>query len=166
MERIYCGGRFCFDFLNEDFESRAAEDYRTHLLGDVSLLIGNDRSVRLSDNLEYVGPFYCQTDGAVDGDIVAGEMRQIEECTYAFFLLDDCGCPGSITELLYAAYRKKRIVIYYVIDERETESRLFSPCWYPILHCQQVNGALTEVVPCIDLAEAGRRIAERVNNMK
>lgn len=160
---LYCGGRFHFDYLEEGFERYAAEDYRAEILGDVHRLLKGPEPVILSDSHVYVGPFYFESDGMVDGDIVETEMRQVERCTDAVFLLEDGLCPGTIAEMVYAATLRKRLRIYYLRDELETESALCSPCWYPIIVCQKLNGQATEVIACPDISTARERIKEWVS---
>ncbi|MCR5323195.1 MAG: histidine phosphatase family protein [Lachnospiraceae bacterium] len=48
-KRVYCGGRFDFDYQNEGYEQKAAEDYRAILLKDVGLLLRKSDSVRVSE---------------------------------------------------------------------------------------------------------------------
>ena len=74
-------------------------------------------------------------------------------------------CPGTIGEMIYAAALKKRIGIFFVTDEKETESTLLSSCWYPIILCQMINGESTEVVPCANLAEAAGKLLDRVKEL-
>ena len=165
MESIYCGGRFYFDYQQEGYREKAAKDYRALLLDDVNLLLRGTGRVKLSDRLSYIGPYYFETDGMVDREIVEKEKGQIEECTYAFFLLDDGLCPGTIGEIIYAAALKKRICIFYVADENETESTLLSSCWYPIILCQMINGESTDVISCANLAEAAEKLLDRVKEL-
>lgn len=154
MEYVYCGGRFHFDYLEAGFREKAALDYRAVLLRDVDLLLQNAGPVKLSEGLTYVGPFYFQTDGMLDRDIVAAEREQIRSCTTAVFLLDGGPCPGTIAELVCAASLGKTLRVCYLRDERETESTLASPFWYPMLLCRELHPARVTLIPCADPAEA------------
>ena len=160
MEYLYCGGSFDFDFLQEGYEQKAAEDYRAALLGDVQRLLHNAGTVRLNEGLSYVGPYYFETDGMLDRDIVQTEKDQIERCTVAIFLLDGAACPGTVGEMVYAAALNKDLRIFYILDEQETESGLHSPCWYPMILCQQLDPGHVELIPCKDSTEARGRIAQ------
>ena len=95
-----------------------------------------------------------------DRDIVHTEMAQIERCTTAVFLLDGADCPGTVGEMVYAASLHKRLRVFYIQNEKETESTLRSPCWYPMLLCQQIDAAQVELIACANLAEARDRIAQ------
>ncbi|MCR5810105.1 MAG: nucleoside 2-deoxyribosyltransferase [Lachnospiraceae bacterium] len=154
MDYLYCGGRFDFDYRDANFEEKAARDYRAILLNDVNKLLSNSDTVILSGHLAYISPYYFETDGMLDQDIVATEKRQIERCTIAVFLLDDTPCPGTIAELVYAASLQKKILIYYVKNTDETESVLRSPFWYPMILCSKVNRSGTEIIAYDSYAEA------------
>ena len=99
----------------------------------------------------------------IDRDIVETEMRMIEECDVAFFLLEDGTCPGTVSEMIYAATLKKRMCIVYIRNEEETESSLRSACWYPINMCRSINKSETEVFPCIDREQAERILLEQIS---
>ena len=122
MNYLFCGGRFHFDYLKEGYLSQAEDDYRVSFLGDVRKLLRGNGAVRLSEYLTYVGPFYFESDGMIDKEIVKKEMRQIQRCTHAIFLLEDGCCPGTVAEIIYAATHQKRISIFYIRDEKEIYS--------------------------------------------
>ena len=154
MEYIYCGGRFDFDYRQIGYEKKAAEDYRAILLKDVNKLLNPADTVVLSDNLSYIGPYYFETEGMLDLDIIETEKRQIERCTIAVFLLDNTPCPGTIAEMVYAAALQKRILIYYVKNTNETESVLQSPFWYPIILCRKIDSSDVNIIACDSYDEA------------
>ena len=151
MDFVYCGGRFDFDYRDVRYVEKAAQDYRA---------ISSPSPVQLSDHLTYVGPFYFETDGMLDRDIVETEMRQIEKCTAAVFLLDNRPCPGTIAEMVYAATLNKKIAVAYLKDENETESELQSSCWYPIILCQKINGSDISLLPYTDYLEGRDKILQ------
>ena len=78
MDYLYCGGRFDFDYRDADFEKKAAKDYRAILLNDVNKLLSSSDTILLSNSMAYIGPYYFETDGMLDQDIVETEKRQIE----------------------------------------------------------------------------------------
>lgn len=162
MNLLYCGGKFHFDYLREGYTDMVVEDYRAIILGDAHMMLKASDGIPVCECLTYVGPFYFESDGMVDYDIVESEKCQIEKCTVAIFLLEDGICPGTISEIIYASTLNKRIVIYYIIDETETESNLHSACWYPIILSQKINGNNTEVIPCANIDEAKMKIKRQV----
>ena len=160
--KVFCGGRFHFDYLDEDYVQKASEDYRAILLGDVNKLLRGSGIMKLQGHLSYVGPYYFETEGMIDRDIVEAEMRMIEECDIAFFLLEDGICPGTVSEMIFAATMQKRVCVVYVRNEEETESSLRSACWYPINMCMSINKSGTEVITCDDYEQANNTIVMRI----
>lgn len=165
MNYLFCGGRFHFDYLKEGYLSQAADDYRVSFLGDVRKLLRGNGAVRLSEYLTYIGPFYFESDGMIDKEIVKKEMRQIQRCTHAIFLLEDGCCPGTVAEIIYAATHQKRISIFYIRDEKETESELRSPCWYPMLMAAILGDLEYEAVSCRDMGDAREKILRKVEKL-
>ena len=161
MKKLYCGGRFHFDYLRDGYPDEAAKDYRAVLLGSTELLLRRSGGVRIHENAEYIGPFYFETDGMQDRDIVQAEWEMVRSCTDAVFLLDSASCPGTVCELTAASMLGKRVYVFYLCDESETESLLHTPCWYPILHSLSVNPH-TRIYPCNSHGEAVKQILEMV----
>ncbi|MBR4823674.1 MAG: hypothetical protein IKZ86_02655 [Spirochaetaceae bacterium] len=164
--KLYCGGTFGFDFLESGYRQKAATDYRAVLLGSVDLLLEKHEYIPLSDNLQYIGPFYFEAKGMIDRDIVNAEVQMIKECTHAIFLLDNAACPGTIAELILASSLGKTVEIFYIkySDEKETESELHSPCWFPILMSSIMNNS-THITGCSDYNAAVDKICSYVKKM-
>lgn len=141
MKKLFCGGRFYFDYQLPDYQEKAANDYRAILLGGPEHLLRKSDGIQLHEGLEYIGPFYFESDGMLDKDIVRCEISMIERCTDALFLLDGADCPGTICELTMAGALGKDVHIFYIRrpDGEETESSLHSPCWYAIVHSCLLN---------------------------
>lgn len=166
MKKLYCGGAFPFDYRKNGFTELVRNDYRSRILGDVNLLLQPSNGQALREDLTYIGPFYFEAPEMVDTDIVLAEMKMVESCTHAIFLLDDGTCPGTITELTFASLLGKQIAVFYVRrhDSEETESPLHSPCWYPIRFSQAQNpNAL--VFSCRDREEASQLILEYLDTL-
>ena len=142
LKKIYCGGAFDFDCRDIDYQEAAKKDYRV-----VSVLKNLDTFLRacavqhLSDKLDYIGPFYYETEDMKGEDIVAKELEMIEDCTDAIFILDRAGCPGTISECTYAASLGKKLHIFYTQEgeNQETESDLHTPCWFAIYGAIKIN---------------------------
>ena len=77
MNKLYCAGTFCFDFLDSDYREMAKKDYRSLVLGDCDLLLQKHDYVLLKSNLKYIGPFYFESEGMVDELIVSSEVGMI-----------------------------------------------------------------------------------------
>ena len=143
IHKIFCGGPFAFNSRSEDFLEQAEDDYRAMLLGGAIQLFRptSDDEERILPNVDYIGPFFFQADKLGGEGIIQIELKMIERCTEAFFLLDHAKCPGSIAELMYANSLKKKVHLFFVTldEDREIESQLHTPCWYPILLSQMLN---------------------------
>ncbi len=161
MRKLYCGGRFHFDYLLDGYRDNAAKDYRAVLLGNVDFLLQRSDGIRFYENAEYIGPFYFETDGMQDRDIVQTEWEMVQNCTDAIFLLETADSPGTVCELTAASMLGKRVHIFYLRDDRETESLLHAPCWYPILHSIAVNEH-THIYECENLDDAVEKIIATV----
>ena len=162
---IFFGGAFSFDSRNEDYKIMAAEDYRAQILGSVDALLRpkDMNGVSINDNVLYIGPFYFEAESRKAEDIIACEKLMIERCTDAVFVLDDAACPGTIAEIMYANSLHKAIHLFYVQreDNEETESDLHTPCWYPLIFCQQTNEN-AKLYQCDDLQDAARKVIDLV----
>ena len=167
MNKLYCAGTFCFDFLDSNYREMAKKDYRSLVLGDSALLLQKSDYVLLNKKLKYIGPFYFESEGMVDELIVSYEVGMIRECTHAIFLLDEGCCPGTIAELILASELKKNVQIFYIRrgDSEETESKLHTPCWFPIIMSQQINHNNTKVVECKNYEEAIENILSYVRSL-
>ena len=167
MRKLYCGGTFQFDYLHADYYKQASGDYRAILLGSPDLLLQRSSGVKLPGDVEYIGPFYFESDGMVDRDIVQSEIDMVKGCTDAVFLLDGAGCPGTVCELTMASMLGKAVHIFYLRkpDGEETESTLHTPCWYPILHSSILNKSTT-LHECSSMEDAVERICALVDSWR
>ena len=167
MRTFYCGGSFGFDYLQPNYREQAAADYRAILLGSPDRLLQRSTGVELNAEAMYIGPFYFESDGMLDRDIVKSEMEMVNNCSDAVFLLDNASCPGTICELTMASMLGKRVHLFYLrkADDEETESSLHTPCWYPILHSNILNEH-TCIHACGSVEEAVGKIRALVDNCK
>ena len=165
MEKLYCGGHFHFDYQNGDYVQKASEDYQAVFLGDVNTLLRGSGTIKLNDKYSYIGPYSFESNEMIDKEIVKTEMRMIEDSTLDVFLLEDGLCPGPVCEMVYASTLHKQMIIVYIRDDRETESSLKCPCWYPIIHCLQINESNIRIITAKDFDHAQRQILETLLEM-
>lgn len=167
MNKIYCAGAFNFDFLEDNFKEKAKDDYRSIILGNENLLLEKHDYITLKDNLNYIGPFYFETEGMLDELIVETEINMIRKCTHAIFLIDGGLCPGTIAELTLASTLNKNVEIFYIKrnDDEETESKLHSPCWFAII-MSKINNINTNITSCSSYKDATNKIIEYIKNFK
>ena len=165
--KLFCGGKFHFDYLNDNYVDAAKNDYRSIILKDVNLLLTKQKSVKISPRIDYIGPFYFESDGMIDKDIIENEMTMINESTHVFMLFEDGLAPGSVSELIYASSLNKNIYIFYIKydDTKETESNLHSPCWYPIIMSELINKDKTNIIKCISYKDAIDKILNKLNEL-
>lgn len=167
MKRIYCGGTFSFDMTRPDYKKHAVNDYRAILLGSVDRLMVKQPDVMISEGVEYIGPFYVETAdvlyGFNDEIIVQTEIKMIEDCTDAVFLLEEACCPGTIAELIWASEKGKNVALFFIRkrSDEETESRLHTPCWFAILMSQKINPA-TKLFSCASREDAVKKLQDYV----
>ena len=165
LRTLYCGGTFCFDYTENDYLENASKDYRAQLLGHRDLLLHRNEGIVISPQVTYIGPFYFESDGMTDADIVRIESEMINQCTDAIFLLDEASCPGTIGELTLSSTMHKQVHIFYVRkpDTEETESCLHTPCWFPIILSRQINPN-TILIECSDIDDATAKIISTVES--
>jgi len=163
MKLIYCAGQFNFDYLNDDYYDKAKNDYRSILLGGADKLLQKSKVIKLTNNVSYIGPFYFESDGMIDKDIVKCEIDMIDKCTDTIFLLDNGCCPGTIAELILASTLRKDITIFYIkkSDNEETESMLHTPCWFPIIMSQIISDNV-KLFCCDNYSDVTKMIKEYV----
>lgn len=163
MKKIFCSGRFNFDYRDDDYPRAANKDYRARLLGDVQKLLYPQEAYRIGNSVGYTGPFYFECENMDADNIVATECEMIRKCTDAFFILEKADSPGTVAELVFAASLDKSLHIYYVqlADDMETESHLHTANWYPILMSKQIASEV-ELTPCISREDAERHAIERI----
>ena len=148
LKKIYCGGAFDFDCRDTDYKIVAQKDYRVvSILKNLETFLCACKVQHLSDKLDYIGPFYYETEDMKGEDIVAKELKMIEDCSDAIFILDRAGCPGTISECIYAASLVKNLHIFYTQEgnDQETESDLHTSCWFPILSALNINPNNTQI---------------------
>ena len=168
IHKLFCGGPFAFNSRSEDFLEQAENDYRAMLLGGAIQLFRPtcDEEERIFPNVDYIGPFFFQADKLGGDGIIQIELKMIERCTEAIFLLDHATCPGSVAELMYASQLNKNVHLFFVTldKDREIESWLHTPCWYPILLSQMLNPN-THLHPSASVEEAKNEILRFVRGL-
>ena len=69
---------------------------------------------------------------------------------------------GTIAEMVYAASLQKRILIYYVKNENETESALLSAFWYPMILSCRINSSEVVLIACDSFSEASDKAMKMI----
>ena len=70
-------------------------------------------------------------------NIVSEELKQIDNSDLVVVNLTKYSAIASITEIIYAAFKQKKIVIF--CDPKITSYEVEGEYWFPILTCKQLN---------------------------
>ena len=140
--KIYVGGPFTF-FYKDYTPELLKTDFRYKL-------IGNDFAKQTSKtvivgNAEYVGPFYYYQLGQTPHDVVVSEINAVRNADNVYLVFSEKGnAPGTVAELIHAAVLNKKLNIYYVESNIETEATISGnlcdninhPYWYPFIQAK------------------------------
>lgn len=149
LPKIYFASQFNKKML-DDKRFTLENDFRTKLIGSEEDLtdFNNHSFIRNKDGkllYQYLGPFYNEkaSDGSLTStvceDVVRTENDLIDKCDVFMIYFDSMLSPGSIAELTYASFQKKKIIIFYQIED-SVSYKLKSSNWYPIVFARLVAG--------------------------
>ena len=166
---IYFGGNFEFQYKDYS-KNKLEKDYRAIILGGADRMLhtpkNESRTVEIRSNVEYCGPFYFYEEGTSASDIVHNEYQMVKSATDVIFLLDNVNSPGTISELIHAAYSGKRIYVFYIRlkhDDGEPENDVNSMQWYPITMAQIISDKVT-IRECDNKDDAINNIKNLIEN--
>jgi len=137
MKKIYFAGKF--NLLNNNsltLEERLVNDFRSKLLGDSKLLTYYQKDLKIDDNYQYLGPFYCEQ--ASFGDytstdcnvVLKSEIEAVKNADIYVAVFGEKFSVGTIVELGWALNMNKKIVIFY--REEESNYQIKSEYWFAI----------------------------------
>lgn len=145
-----------YDIRHETINEKNAEevlkdDIRSKLLGSSSKFVYAERSLlKNNSNIQYIGGFYYEK---IPSDfishnscdyIVEAELRQIDEADIVIIILMNYSAIATITELLYAAYKKKKIIIF--CNPKITKFEVEGEYWFPIIAVERKNKENTKLI--------------------
>lgn len=150
LPKIYFACQFHKEML-DDKHFTLKNDFRAKLIGkEEDFTNFNNHSFIKSSNgkllYQYLGPFYNEkaSDGELTStvccEVVQTENDLIDKCDIFMAYFDSKLSPGSITELTYASLQKKKIVIFYQVEDN-ISYELKSSNWYPIVSARLVAGS-------------------------
>lgn len=122
------------EMLKYDLRSKIVGDVKDTIYGCDGIVIKNNKDVM------YVGGFYYETptvNKSVCENVVYQELKQIDKCDLVIVNLMNYSAIASITELIYAAFKNKKIVIFCNPDI--TSYEVEGEYWFPILTCKELN---------------------------
>lgn len=123
-----------FDMLKDDIRSKIVGNVKDTVYASDGVVIKNNKEVM------YIGGFYYERQDknkSVCENVVSEELRQIEKSDIVIANLTKYSAIASITEIIYAAFLQKRIVIF--CDPKITSYQVEGEYWFPILTCKQLN---------------------------
>lgn len=139
------------------------DDVRSKIVGDVKKTVYASKGVQIKDNpnVLYVGGFYYEKEhpGKTDCEnVVIEELGQIDRCDLIVVNLRNYSAIASITELLYGAMKKKRIVVF--CDPKITSYKISGEYWFPILTTQMLNDNVE-----VRFVESDDEVVEYIKNL-
>lgn len=132
-----------FDSKHKDFyEQEAAyllrNDIRSKILGDVNSFLNKPKkneSLLINPEIVYVGGYYYYAGINTDTfegceKLVDTQLKEIDTADLVLVVIDRCSAIATMSELLYAAYKNKEIVIF--ADPKVCKLDINSKYWYAI----------------------------------
>lgn len=118
------------------------DDVRSKIVGDVNKTIYASDGVVLKNNKNamYVGGFYYEKQDptkSVCENVVNEELKQIDSCDLLIANLTKYSAIASITEVIYAAFKQKNIVVF--CDPEITSYEVEGEYWFPLLAIQKID---------------------------
>lgn len=152
------------ELINEDnILEMLKDDVRSKIVGDVKDTIYASDGVILKNNknVMYIGGFYYEKQDknkSVCENVVSEELKQIDRCDLVVANLTKYSAIATITEIIYASFKQKKIVIF--CDPKVTSYEVEGEYWFPILACKQLNSNIE-----IKFIEDEDDIIKYVNNL-
>lgn len=131
------------EFINEsNVCDMLKDDMRSKIVGDVTKTIYGCDGVLLKNNSNvlYIGGFYYEKKNSglnVCENVVYEELNQIDKSDLVVVNLMSYSAIASITELIYASMKKKKIIIFCNPDI--TSYEINGEYWFPILTAKKLN---------------------------
>lgn len=117
-------------------------DLRSKIVGNVrdTVYASNGVIIKNNKNVMYIGGFYYEKQDknkSVCENVVNEELKQIDKCDLVIANLTKYSAIASVTEIIYASFKQKKIVIF--CDPKITNYEVEGEYWFPILTCKQLN---------------------------
>ncbi len=122
------------EMLKNDIRSKIVGNVKDTVYASDGVIIKNNR------NVMYVGGFYYEKQNknkTVCENVVDEELKQIDKCDLVVANLTKYSAIASVTEIIYAAFKNKKIVIF--CDPNITSYKVEGEYWFPILTCKKLD---------------------------
>lgn len=131
------------ELINENnISEMLKDDMRSKIVGNVqdTIYASDGVVIKNNKNVMYIGGFYYEREHPVKStceNVVFEELRQIDRCDIVVANLMNYSAIASITEILYAAFHNKRIIIF--CDPNITSYEVEGEYWFPILTAKELD---------------------------
>ena len=118
--------------------------------------------IKNNNNVEYIGGFYYEKDHpgkSTCESVVLEELKQIDNCDIVIANLTKYSAIATVTEILYAAMKNKKTVIF--CDPNITSYEVEGEYWFPILTVKNLNKNVE-----VKFIEHESEIIDYINNLK
>ncbi|MCM1053092.1 MAG: nucleoside 2-deoxyribosyltransferase [Ruminococcus sp.] len=145
MIKIFYSGTYKVrhEFINENNATEMLKnDLRSKIVGNVQDTIYSSSGVMTNINKDvmYVGGFYFEKEHlgkTTCESVVYEELKQIDKCDLVIANLTKYSAIATVTEILYAAFNNKKIVIF--CDPDITSYEVEGEYWFPIIAAKQLD---------------------------
>lgn len=143
------------------------DDIRTKIIGDVKKFVYGSDGVKIkgNNNVLYLGGFYYEKEIFLDSkygeceNTVRCELEQIDRSDIVLVSLLKYSAIASITELLYASFKNKKIVVF--CDRDITQFKTEYEYWFPLITSMLVDNNIK-----IIYVKNENEIVNYINNLK
>ena len=151
----------------DNAEELLKDDIRSKIIGDVKKFVYGSNGVKIKKNIHvmYLGGFYYEKNTFLHtkyGDCentVRCELQQIDRADVVLVSLLKYSAIASITELLYASFKNKKIVVF--CDKNITQFRAEYEYWFPLITAMIMNNHV-EII----YVESEEEIIDYIHNLK
>ena len=118
------------------------DDLRSKIVGNVEKTVYASKGVIIKNNknVMYIGGFYYEKEDPTKTtceNVVEEELKQIDQCDILVANLMNYSAIASVTEILYAAMKKKKITIF--CNPKITSYQVEGEYWFPILSAKHLD---------------------------
>ncbi len=167
MIKIFYSGTYKVrhELINEDnVLEMLKDDIRSKIVGNVrdTIYASDGVIIKNNNNVMYIGGFYYEkqdNNKTVCENVVSEELKQIDKCDLVIANLTKYSAIATVTEILYASFKKKKIVIF--CDPEVTSYEVEGEYWFPILASKQLNNNIE-----IKFIDSEEEIIDYINNLK
>ena len=151
----------------DNAEELLKDDIRSRIIGDVKKFVYGSNGVKIEKNnkVVYLGGFYYEENKFLDNkygnceNTVRCELQQIDKSDIVFVSLLKYSAIASITELLYASFKNKKIVVF--CDKNITQFQTEYEYWFPLITAMIIHNDVKIVY-----VENEEEIIDYIHNLK